>query len=153
MQQKRGFEPRKWCSNHGILLNHLPTDDIAALIQTFWNRWSKEYVYQLQERTKWTKLSKNLTSNILVLLQNENLPPLQWSLWRVITVQPGKDGLVRTATIRTANGVFNRAILIKTQRIELRRFSRCLKCLKTKPSTTCYFFWLKRFTKSRHFNI
>lgn len=78
--------------------------------QQFWNRWSKEYIHQLQGRTKWTKVSTNLTPNTLVLLQDENLPPLQWLLGRVISVQPGNGGLLRTATIHTAKGIFSRAI-------------------------------------------
>lgn len=36
--------------------------------------------------------------------------PLQWPLGQVISGQPGNDGLVRTATMRTAKGIFSRAI-------------------------------------------
>lgn len=46
----------------------------------------------------------------MVLLKEENLPPLKWKLGRVVNTHAGKDKLIRVATIRTATGVTKRAI-------------------------------------------
>jgi len=45
--------------------------------QDFCRRWHKEYLVELQRRMKWTSGSENLQPRILVLLKENNLPPLQ----------------------------------------------------------------------------
>lgn len=74
---------------------------IRQLNQHFWNRWSKEYPYNLQPRCEWKKSSSSLKIGDLVLLTEENLPTINWRLGRVTAVYPGKDNLVRTAAVRT----------------------------------------------------
>lgn len=46
----------------------------------------------------------------LVLISEDNQPPLKWPLGRVEQLHSGADGLVRAATIKTATGTFKRAI-------------------------------------------
>ena len=41
----------------------------------------------------------------------DNLPPGQWLMGRVVDVHPGKDGLVRVVTVKTANSIFERPIV------------------------------------------
>lgn len=83
---------------------------IEQLRQHFWIRWSKEYVSELQVRTKW-RASKGatLTLNSLVLLKEENLPPLKWKLGRIVAVYPGTDGVTRVADIKTSSGLLRRS--------------------------------------------
>ncbi|XP_046397751.1 uncharacterized protein LOC124164469 [Ischnura elegans] len=83
---------------------------VQQLHQHFWGRWSKEYLTGLQQRTLWIKKKPNLSPGDLVMLKEENLPPLKWNLGRVIEVYPGEDGLVRVASVKTACGVWKRAI-------------------------------------------
>lgn len=83
---------------------------IQRSVQDFWKRWAAEYVANLQIRVKWKKIQENLKINDLVLLKEDNLPPLQWKLGRVIDTHAGKDNLTRVATIRTATGTTKRAI-------------------------------------------
>lgn len=78
--------------------------------QTFWKRWTKEYLSQLQKRPKWFQESKNLTPGLMVLLKEDNLPPLSWKLGRIIEVMPGSDGKVRVVRVQTMNGQFVRPI-------------------------------------------
>jgi hypothetical protein len=58
----------------------------------------------------WIKKKPNLSPGDLVILKEDDLPPLKWSLGRVIEVYPGEDGLVRVASVKTACGVWRRAI-------------------------------------------
>lgn len=78
--------------------------------QHFWNRWSREYLHHLQEREKWQQVKTNVTPNMLVLLQEDNIPPLKWPLGRIVEVHTGTDGLVRAVTVRTCNGTYRRAV-------------------------------------------
>lgn len=77
--------------------------------QSFWNRWSNEYITTLQKRSKWFKEPVLLRSGLLVILQEDNMPPQSWRLGRIIDTHPGKDGITRVVTIRTSNGTYRRA--------------------------------------------
>ncbi|GFU53642.1 integrase catalytic domain-containing protein [Trichonephila clavipes] len=76
----------------------------------FWKRWHLEYLNQLQQRTEWNKPRRDLKVNDLVLVKEDNLPPLQWSLGRVLQVFPGDDGAVRVVDVETQRGQFRRRI-------------------------------------------
>lgn len=84
-------------------------EHIQRIMQHFWKRWSKEYVATLQPRTKWTQ-SHHTFKGTLVLLKEDNLPPLQWRLGRIIEVFPGADGVVRVVLVKTKSSCFKRAV-------------------------------------------
>jgi hypothetical protein len=67
----------------------------------FWDRWSSDYLSRMQQRPKWRTAAENLKEGQLVLLMDENYPPLKWPLARITKVYPGDDGQVRVATIKT----------------------------------------------------
>ena len=48
---------------------------LQRFTQSIWNRWSKDYLHQLQQRNKWRSTSKNLTPGQLVLILDDNSPP------------------------------------------------------------------------------
>ncbi|GFW62670.1 integrase catalytic domain-containing protein [Trichonephila clavipes] len=79
-------------------------NSIQHLGSQFWRRWHLEYLNQLQQRTKWNKPRRNLKVNDMVLVKENNLPPLQWSLGRVVQVFPGDDGAVRVVDFKTKRG-------------------------------------------------
>nr|CAI5831914.1 unnamed protein product [Callosobruchus analis] len=87
------------------------TEIQARLLQTFWKKWSLEYLTSLQPRTKWhNEQPNNLKVGSLVLLADNNLPPLCWKIGRVMECHPGSDGIVRVVTVKTAKGTTKRAI-------------------------------------------
>ncbi|XP_048488125.1 uncharacterized protein LOC125491085 [Plutella xylostella] len=77
--------------------------------QNFWTRWSKEYVSELQKRTKWQTHKHTLIPDTLVLIKEDNVPPLQWRLGRVLQTFAGGDGISRVASIKTATGIIQRS--------------------------------------------
>ncbi|XP_011882885.1 PREDICTED: uncharacterized protein LOC105570364 [Vollenhovia emeryi] len=85
---------------------------ISKLVQGFWKRWAREYVTQLQTRQKWKKLQEHphLKIGALVMLRDDNAPPLQWRLGRITEMFKGSDGLIRTLEIKTSFGLTKRAI-------------------------------------------
>ncbi|UYV69801.1 hypothetical protein LAZ67_7000777 [Cordylochernes scorpioides] len=70
----------------------------------FWKRWSREYFSRLQNRPKWLKPVDNIKIGTLVLLKEDNLPPLKWRMGWINQVYPGEDGLVRVVSVKTADG-------------------------------------------------
>lgn len=82
---------------------------LQSITQHFWQRWSKEFISELQTRSKWKKNYQNLLQpGVMVLVKEDNLPPLKWQLGRVEAIHPGKDGIVRTATVRTSTSTLKR---------------------------------------------
>jgi len=50
----------------------------AYLQQIFWPRWKEEYLTLLQQRSKWRTPKPGLFVDDLVLVKDENLPPMMW---------------------------------------------------------------------------
>ncbi|KAL0832416.1 hypothetical protein ABMA28_000653 [Loxostege sticticalis] len=97
-------------SYHQYNINRLTRyERIEALRQHFWKRWHAEYLRQLQQRNKWMTNNTQLNTDKLVLLKDENLPPLKWKLGRITKLYPGQDGIARVADVRTIDGIVRRA--------------------------------------------
>jgi hypothetical protein len=83
---------------------------LERLRQHFWKRWRTEYLSYLQGRTKWQSPSPSLQPGDLVLLVEDNVPPLCWPLGRIQQVHPGSDGNVRVVTVKTNRGTYKRGV-------------------------------------------
>lgn len=83
---------------------------IQLLRQHFWQRWSKEYLVELQKRSKWTKKQVNVVPDTIVLLKEDNIPPQQWRMGKIVNTYPGPDGLIRVMDVRVGSSVFKRPI-------------------------------------------
>lgn len=83
---------------------------VQRLVRDFWKKWSVEYLSQLQKRPKWSQKLQNLKENDIVIVKDENLPPSQWSIARIVQTHPGADSLVRVVTLKTSKGSYKRPI-------------------------------------------
>lgn len=84
---------------------------VTQYSQSIWKKWSCEYLNQLQERKRWAdSKGPKLEVGTVVLIREDNLPPLKWRLGRVTNINTGGDGVVRVAEVRTSTGVFTRAV-------------------------------------------
>lgn len=84
---------------------------VEQLRQHFWKRWSREYLTELQRRVKWnTTNNHRLKVGTIVLVQEDNLPPLKLCIGRIEVLHPGSDKLVRVVSVKTKNGIFKRAV-------------------------------------------
>ena len=101
-----------------------PTEDVAASVTPsqrwrlvnqirnhFWKRWVKEVLPSLQRRAKWMNPQRSIQVNDLVIIMEDNLPPGQWLMGRILDVHPGKDGLVGVVTVKTANSTLERPVV------------------------------------------
>ena len=83
---------------------------VQFLSDQFWTRWVKQYLTNLQLRQKWLETKGNLQTGSIVLILDESLPRNNWPLGRVLQTFPGRDGLVRSVQVKTANNVLVRPI-------------------------------------------
>ncbi|UYV85166.1 hypothetical protein LAZ67_X004794 [Cordylochernes scorpioides] len=83
---------------------------IQKLKNSFWSRWSKEYLNNFQGRGKWRIKQDNIQIGQLVYLKETQISPLHWPLARIQEIFPGEDKNVRVVQIKTSKGVFKRPI-------------------------------------------
>ena len=101
-----------------IIPGHFTKDDkysrrwrhVQYLADVFWKRWIREYLPTLQLRDKWIEIKRNLKENDIVLILDEATPRLAWPLGRVLKTLPGRDGLVRSAVVKTRGTVLTRPV-------------------------------------------
>nr|XP_012232190.1 PREDICTED: uncharacterized protein LOC105677886 [Linepithema humile] len=97
-------------------LMELPTNKLSRwqrveqLKQHFWRRWTREYLHTCQIRTKWNMISEPIKIGQMVMLQEDNLPPLCWSLGRIEEVYPSNDNTIRVVSVHTSKGIYKRPI-------------------------------------------
>lgn len=83
---------------------------VQQMHQHFWRRWKNEYLHTLQQRGKWLKTAHMPKEGGLVLIKDDNLPPLKWEMGRIIAFSPGVDGVARVADVRTKSGIIKRPL-------------------------------------------
>ena len=64
----------------------------------------------LQQCSKWRSQQPDLQPGMLVLLQEDNLPPMSWRLAVINEIFPGSDGHVRVVKVKTSSGKFKQPI-------------------------------------------
>ncbi|XP_062538640.1 uncharacterized protein LOC134206911 [Armigeres subalbatus] len=82
---------------------------IQKMRADFWRRWSTDYLSELQQRRKWSKQHTEVKVGDLVVLKEDNVPPMQWKLGRVVDTHPGPDAVTRVVTVKTPVGVYKRS--------------------------------------------
>ncbi|XP_011858972.1 PREDICTED: uncharacterized protein LOC105556485 [Vollenhovia emeryi] len=86
-------------------------EHIQRVKQHFWERWSKEYLNELQQKYKWfIKDETNIKIGSLVMLKEDNMPPMRWIIGRIVALHPGDDNIVRVVTVKTNSGLYKRSI-------------------------------------------
>ncbi|CAD6997982.1 unnamed protein product [Ceratitis capitata] len=84
---------------------------LKALHQGFCQRWKAEYLKELHKRFKWQHPQRNIEVDDLVVVKEDNLPPNEWRLGRVVRVFLGPDHRVRVVEILTTRGLITRPIV------------------------------------------
>ncbi|XP_043270546.1 uncharacterized protein [Venturia canescens] len=79
-------------------------------VQYYWEHWSSGYLQRQQAISKWHHPSHDIRVGSMVLLMNENTSPTKWPRARVTQLHPGKDGLIRVVTLKTATTTLTRPI-------------------------------------------
>lgn len=95
-------EPKVALRTHWKAVSHIKNE--------FWQRWSREYLNELQYRNKWREQCNNIKPGAVVIIKEDNSPVLQWPLGRIINIYKGEDNVVRVVDVKTSTGIFKRPI-------------------------------------------
>jgi hypothetical protein len=82
----------------------------SSLSNSFWKKWILEYLPELTRRCKWHKEVEPLKVGDIGVIIDENMLRNSWKKARVITIHPGRDGKVRTITVKTSTGEIKRPV-------------------------------------------
>jgi hypothetical protein len=74
----------------------------------FWQRWSREYMPNLNKRDKWTQDVRSVQVDDVVVVIDDQQPRNLWMKGIIFGVHPGADQVVRVVDVKTKNGVFRR---------------------------------------------
>ncbi|XP_055622406.1 uncharacterized protein LOC129765972 [Toxorhynchites rutilus septentrionalis] len=107
-------------SSNGSKPLTIPDDSGAALKQDwrmsqilanqFWRRWLSEYLPEITKRTKWFSDARPIAIDDVVVIVDPKLPRDCWPKGRAIGTCAGRDGRIRSAVVRTINGVYERPV-------------------------------------------
>ena len=81
-------------------LVHLLRWQLQQIANRFYERFTSEYIPQLQHRSKWSTVKPNLQVNDIVLVAEEDTSRGKWPLGIITEVELSSDGLVRAAMVR-----------------------------------------------------
>ncbi|XP_045456928.1 uncharacterized protein LOC123666956 [Melitaea cinxia] len=85
-------------------------DLLQQMTQSFWHRWSLEYLHLLQQRVKWSDKTDPPQVGDLVLVKEPNALPLYWRRGRIVKLSYGSDGVPRVAEVLVGDSVLQRAV-------------------------------------------
>lgn len=83
---------------------------VTKINQIIWQKWTRDYLNNLQQRGKWLFEKNNIEKGTMVLLKEDKIPICTWSVGRIQDVIPGKDGNIRVVVVKTPKGLFKRGI-------------------------------------------
>jgi hypothetical protein len=86
---------------------------IQQVRQHFWKRWCREYIVELQQRSKWATSTRPAAVGDIVIVHEDNIPPLvlesrshrnsaSWTRWKSANcVGPNKKWCAETISAQT----------------------------------------------------
>ena len=80
-----------------------------TLLDHYWSRLLKEYVPELNKRTKWQKSNDELDEGDNVWVLKDFTPRGIWPLGRIVKAHRGSDGIARSFDIQTSTGMVQRS--------------------------------------------
>ncbi|XP_037045848.1 uncharacterized protein LOC119081228 [Bradysia coprophila] len=91
---------------------------LVAMRNQFWDRWSSEYLSELQGKTKWKSEKENIKVGDMVVIKKDHVKPLKWKIGRIVEITTDEHGKVRVAKIKVAKADASNAINYKTKKVD-----------------------------------
>lgn len=88
------------------LRNTWKTSQMLANI--FWKKWVAEYLPEITRRSKWFTPARPIQLGDIVIVVDPRFPRNCWPKGRVVATKQSKDGQVRSATVQTVTGLYER---------------------------------------------
>ncbi|XP_062716458.1 uncharacterized protein LOC134291958 [Aedes albopictus] len=92
--------------NPSVLRNSFKLSQVMA--NQFWRMWLRDYLPVITRRTKWITKAEPIKVNDIVVIVDQKAPRNSWPLGRVIATRRGSYGQVRSATVQTNHGIYER---------------------------------------------
>ncbi|XP_058797376.1 uncharacterized protein LOC131667740 [Phymastichus coffea] len=86
------------------------TNFMTQARQTFWMKWHREYLHEIQLQQKWHTSNSEIKPGLVVLMMDDLTHCARWPLGVILEVFPGSDGIARVASVKTTSGVYKRNI-------------------------------------------
>ena len=74
-------------------------------------KWKRDYLVHLQIRKRWFKDGERVSVGDMVLVAEDNQPPLCWKLGRVIAAFEGNDNVNRVVKVKTIQSAIVRPVV------------------------------------------
>ena len=75
---------------------------VQHVCNEFWQRWQKEYLQNLQQRSKWLQDKRNIEVGDVVLIKEQDMVRNNWKLAKVTKTYKGTDEKVRSCDLLTS---------------------------------------------------
>ena len=72
---------------------------VQYLVDHFWSRWQKEYLHQIQSRSKWQSTRRNFRVGDILVIKDDSVSRNMWKLGRIVEVNASDDSLVRSVKV------------------------------------------------------
>lgn len=90
-----------------------------AVLNKFWRTFQGEYLLSLRERQRKVIPGSAPQVGEICLLQEENISRGNWKIVKIIGLEPGVDGLIRTATIKFPSKFVTKRAINKLYPLEI----------------------------------
>ena len=87
-----------------------PTAGGGEAVRPSDSRWTREYLPTIQHRQKWLRDSPNTHVGDIVLVMDELTHRNHWPMGRIVKVNVGRDGVIRSCDIKTEKGCCTRPV-------------------------------------------
>ena len=84
---------------------------LEAIKTSFWKAWYRDYLVTLQVRKRWLQSGPSFQLGDIVLVAEDNLPPLRWKMAKIEQLYSGNDDINRVAKLKTVSGHIIRPIV------------------------------------------
>ena len=93
----------------GDIVNKRKWKAVQVALESFWQRWIREYLPIISTRKKWNIPTRNFVVADLVLMADKNIPRSNWLLARIKEIYRSKDNVVRVVKLKTKFGTYTRS--------------------------------------------
>ena len=109
----------------GDIVNKRKWKAVQVALESFWQRWIREYLPIITTRKKWNIPTRNFVVGDLVLIADKNIPRSNWLLARITEIHRRKDNVVRVVKLKIKFGTYTRpaANLMSVRRIISRKMN------------------------------
>ena len=90
----------------GDIVNKRKWKAVQVALESFWQRWIREYLPIISTRKKWNIPTRNFVVGDLVLIADKNIPRSNWLLARITEIHRSKDNVIRFAKLKAKFGTY-----------------------------------------------